>query len=94
MSNRDKLKDILVEILVLEEGEFRFDLMREDVNSWDSLAIVALAVGIEETFGYHMKPDEALAIRGVQDIINLLESKGISFDEQARSVDAGKTSHL
>jgi acyl carrier protein len=55
--------------------------MREDVNSWDSLAVVALAVGIEETFGYHLRPDEAVAIKGVQDIISVLESKGISFDE-------------
>jgi len=81
MSNKDKLKDLLVEVLILEEGEFRFDLMREDVDSWDSLAVVALAVGVEETFGYHMKPEEALEIRGVRDIIALLESKGISFDE-------------
>jgi acyl carrier protein len=81
MSNKDKLEDLLVEVLILEEGEFRFDLMREDVDSWDSLAVVALAVGVEETFGYHMKPEEALEIKGVRDIIALLESKGISFDE-------------
>jgi acyl carrier protein len=81
MSNKDKLEELLVEVLILEEGEFRFDLMREDVDSWDSLAVVALAVGVEETFGYHMKPEEALEIRGVRDIIALLESKGISFDE-------------
>jgi acyl carrier protein len=81
MSNKDKLEELLVEVLVLEEGEFRFDLMRDEVDSWDSLAVVALAVGIEETFGYHMQPEEALGIRGVRDIIDLLESKGISFDE-------------
>jgi acyl carrier protein len=81
MSNKDKLKELLVEVLVLEEGEFRFDLMRDEVDSWDSLAVVALAVGIEETFGYHMQPEEALGIRGVRDIIDLLESKGIRFDE-------------
>jgi acyl carrier protein len=81
MSNKDKLKDLLVEVLILEEGEFRFDLMRDEVDSWDSLAVVALAVGIEETFGYHMQPEEALGIRGVRDIIDLLESKGIKFDE-------------
>jgi acyl carrier protein len=81
MSNKDKLEELLVEVLILEEGEFRFDLMREDVDSWDSLAVVALAVGVEETFGYHMRPEEALEIKGVRDIIALLESKGISFDE-------------
>ncbi|MFX1487427.1 MAG: hypothetical protein ACFFBS_10110 [Promethearchaeota archaeon] len=81
MSNKDKLEELLVEVLVLEEGEFRFDLMRDEVDSWDSLAVVALAVGIEETFGYHMQPEEALGIRGVRDIIDLLESKGIRFDE-------------
>ena len=81
MTNKEKLKDMLVEMLLLEEGEFRFDLMKKEVKTWDSLAVVAMAVGIAETFGYHMKPEEAVSIHGVEDIIKILESKGIGFHD-------------
>ena len=81
MNNREKLKALLVDVFLLDPPEFRFDLMREEVETWDSLGIVAMAVGIQETFGYHLSPGEATAIRGFPDIISVLESKGISFNE-------------
>jgi acyl carrier protein len=81
MSNREKLKNLLLDVFLLEPSEFRFDLRREDVDTWDSLGVVAMAVGVQETFGYHFTPEEATRIRGVQDIIDILSSKGVSFDE-------------
>lgn len=51
------------------------------MDTWDSLGVVAMAVGIQETFDYHMKPEEAISIKSVADIIKVLKSKGISFDE-------------
>jgi len=79
MTNREKLSDLLLDIFLLEPEEFSFDLTREDVETWDSLAVVSVAVGVKETFGYHFTPEEATSVARVQDIIDLLESKGISF---------------
>ena len=79
MTNREKLSDLLLDIFLLEPEEFSFDLTREDVETWDSLAVVSVAVGVKETFGYHFTPEEATGVARVQDIIDLLESKGISF---------------
>jgi acyl carrier protein len=62
MTNREKLQDLLQDILLLDPSEFRFDLQREEVQTWDSLSVVAIAVGVDETFGYHMSPDEAIRI--------------------------------
>ncbi len=81
MTNREKLQDLLQDILLLDPSEFRFDLMRDDVQMWDSLAVVAIAVGVDETFGYHFTPEEAMTIKGVPDIMALLETKSISFAE-------------
>jgi acyl carrier protein len=81
MDNLKKLRDLLVDVLLLGADEFRTDLRKEEVETWDSLAIVALATGVEETFGYHMSESEALAIGGVDDLIALLQSKGISFGD-------------
>lgn len=81
MTNREKLKDLLMDVFLIEPSEFRFDMMRNEIESWDSLGVVSMALGIQETFEYHMKPEEAVAIKGFQQIIELLKSKGIKFDE-------------
>lgn len=79
--NRERLKNLLLDIFLMEPGEFSFDLKREQVETWDSLAIVAVAVGIEETFGYHMTQEEAVSVQSIPDIMHLLEQKGIVFDD-------------
>jgi len=81
VSNHDKLKDLLIDTFLLEDAEYSVDLTREDVDTWDSLGVVSLAVGVHETFGYHFTPEEATGIGSVADIVRLLESKGISFAE-------------
>ncbi len=81
MRNREKLRELLIDVFLLEPEEFRFDLERSGVSTWDSLGVVSVAVGVHESFGYHFTPEEAMGIRGVADMIRLLESKGIRFDE-------------
>ena len=49
-------------------------------QTWDSLGVVSLAVGVDETFGYHFTPEEATGITNVPEIVRLLETKGINFD--------------
>ena len=81
MNNHEKLKDLLLDIFLLDDDEYRLDLAREAVETWDSLAVVSVAVGVKETFGYHFTPEEATSVQKVQDIIDILETKGISFDD-------------
>lgn len=81
MNNREKLEDLLLDILLLDPSEFNFGLKREEIQTWDSMAVVAIAVGVDETFGYHFTPEEATSLTGVADIIRILETRGISFAE-------------
>ena len=81
MTNREKLKDLIMDVFILDESEFSFDLRREEVETWDSLGVVSLAVGVQETFGYHLSPEEAIGLQGIGDLISILESEGIPFDE-------------
>lgn len=80
MSNRTKLKQLVIDVFLLDESEFRFDLRRDQIDTWDSLGVVSLAVGIHETFGYHPTPAEATALAGVDDVIALLTARGIAID--------------
>ncbi len=79
ITNREKLSLLVQDVFLLDPAEFRFDLRRDEIDTWDSLGVVSLAVGIEETFGYHFSPEEANDVKGVHDIIRLLSTKGVSF---------------
>lgn len=79
MSNHDKLRELIIDTFLLDPSEYSLDLARESVDTWDSLGIVSMAVGVHETFGYHFTPEEATGIERVSDIVRVLESKGISF---------------
>jgi len=81
MTDTEKLKDLLTDVFLLEENEFSFNLSREQLNTWDSLGTVAMAVGIQDVFGYHMTPDEAMSINQVLDIVDILKEKGVAFNE-------------
>lgn len=81
MENESKLQELLVDVFLLDPSEYHCALRREEIETWDSLGIVSLAVGIEETFGYHMTPEEATGLTGVADIVALLETKGIRFGD-------------
>ena len=80
MSNRDKLKQLLVEVFLLSDDEFSFDLTRDQIETWDSLGVVSLAVGVQETFGYHFSPEQAASLASVADIIEILTNNNIPFD--------------
>lgn len=81
MTNKEKLRALLLDVFLLEAGEFSFELTRSDVPTWDSLGLVSLGVGVEETFGYHMTPAEITAIGSVPELVTLLATKGIAFDD-------------
>ncbi|MGA2135629.1 MAG: acyl carrier protein [Bryobacteraceae bacterium] len=83
ITNTDKLRDLMVDVFLIDPREFREDLKREDIETWDSLGIVSLAVGVQETFGYHMSQDEAIGIQSVADLVRILEARGISFDARS-----------
>jgi acyl carrier protein len=80
MENQAKLKKVVEDVFLLQPGEFRPDLRRSEVETWDSFGVVSLAVGIQETFGYHLSPAEAVGIKSVADIISILSAKGFDFD--------------
>lgn len=80
MTNREKLQKLIEDVFLLAPSEFSFDLRRSEVETWDSFGVVSLAVGVHQTFGYHFTAEEANRIQGVGDILEVLASKGISFD--------------
>jgi acyl carrier protein len=81
VSNGEKLRQLVMDVLLLDDNEYSIGLTREEVETWDSLGVVSIAVGIDEVFGYHPTPEEATGIHSVTDIIDLLVSKGIEVND-------------
>jgi acyl carrier protein len=79
LSNREKLNELVMDVFLLEEDEVNGDVRRAETETWDSLGTVALAVGVEEIFGYHMTPDEANGLESVSDLVALLGTKGVEI---------------
>lgn len=80
VSKRDELRKLLADVFLLTPEEIDLDMERKSVNTWDSLGVVALAVGVEETFGYHMTPEEATGLKSIPELLTLLKSKGVYID--------------
>ena len=80
MTNADKLRQLVQDVFLLRPSEFRFDLTRDAIETWDSLGVVSLAVGVHETFGYHMTPDEAAGLTGIGDLVDLLNRHGVPVE--------------
>ena len=79
-SKRDELRKLLADVFLLAPEEVNLEMKRESVNTWDSLGVVALAVGVHETFGYHLTPDEATGLKSIPELLTLLKSKGVDID--------------
>lgn len=82
MSPNDlKLRNLLVEILLIDDDQYRDENGPDAIETWDSLAMVRIAVGIEESFGYGMTPDEIVSLDSIGNIKAILRSHDIRFDE-------------
>ncbi len=77
MTPRETLVQLLADIFLLDPADIRMEMTRADLPTWDSLAVVSIAVGVHQTFGYHFTPSEANGIQKFQDIIDLLTAKGV-----------------
>jgi acyl carrier protein len=78
--NDKKLLDLLVEILLIDVDQYRDENGPDAVETWDSLAMVRIATGIEEVFGYGMTPEEMVSMDSIGNIKAILRSHDIRFD--------------
>ena len=82
MSPNDvKLRNLLVDVILIDDDQYRDDYGPDEIASWDSVGMVEIAVAIEKRFGYPLSPDEMVSLRSIGDIKKVLRSQGIDFGE-------------
>ena len=78
--NDRRLWHLLEYILLIEEDQFRDEYGPDEIETWDSLAMVNIASAVEKEFGYAMSPEEMVSLGSIGDIKSILRARGVGFE--------------
>ncbi|WP_219416033.1 acyl carrier protein [Pseudonocardia nigra] len=91
MSGDQRLKAIVVDILLLDDDEYRDATGPDDVETWDSLGTVRIVEAVSHTFGYRMDIEEMVSVQSIGDIKSILRRRGVfGMESPARSAAEGR----
>lgn len=68
----NKKMELLEEVLDVEEGVLNTDTILEDLDEWDSVAVLSLIIMFEENFNKKITGEQAKSFKTVNDILNLM----------------------
>lgn len=71
----DRLKEIFIDVLDLDEVELKEETSANDIEEWDSLSHIQLIVAIEKAFGIKFTSLEIMKWRNVGEMVNSMEEK-------------------
>ena len=71
----DKLKELVVDQLGVEEDEVTMEASMQDDLGADSLDLVDLVMSVEEEFGVKVADEDLENIKTVVDIVNYIEDR-------------------
>ncbi len=72
MSREEKLK-ILADILEVEVDELQEDMILDDFETWDSVAVLSVIAMMDEKFGKYPHASEIRQYKRVIDLMNGME---------------------
>ena len=71
----DKLNEIFVDVLDLDEVELTDATTADDIEEWDSLSHVQLVVAIEKAFGVKFTALEIMKWKNVGELVDSIAQK-------------------
>ena len=73
----DKLVKLLSDVFEIKEIELTLDLVKDDIDSWDSLKQMDLVVSIENNYNISLEMEEIVKMSSVKSIVEIIESKNL-----------------
>ena len=71
----EKLNEIFIDVLALDEVELTDATNANDIEEWDSLSHIQLIVAIEKSFGIKFTSLEIMKWKNVGEMVNSIEEK-------------------
>ena len=75
MEIKDKVFEIIANVLSVNASEITLDSTLGDFPSWDSLGQLNILQSVQDEFEIEFEPEEMMDIEDVNDIIKAVESK-------------------
>lgn len=76
--NNEQFAEVFAEdIVMVDVEEITPATKLEDLEDWDSMAIVALNASLDEHYGFTLNEDEIKSLTKFEDILNFIEVKSI-----------------
>ena len=72
MIEHEKFLALLEELLELEQGSIKASDQLDQLEDWDSLAVISFLVGVDKHFGITLEPEKVVACQTVNDLNKLL----------------------
>lgn len=71
MDNKEKIR-MLEDMMELDEGTLREDMVLKELERWDSMAALSLIVLLDEEFNRNITAKEIKNLKTVSDILNVM----------------------
>lgn len=72
MTNKEKLQ-LLEEIMDLEEGTLREDMLLSDIDEWDSISLLSFMAMMDDEFGKVVKGKDIKEKKYVSELLEMME---------------------
>ncbi|MBD01342.1 MAG: acyl carrier protein [Crocinitomicaceae bacterium] len=72
-----KLVKLLSDVFEMKEIEITIDLVKDDIDSWDSLKQMDLVLSIENNYDITLEMEEIVKMSSVKSIVEIIESKNL-----------------
>ena len=73
----DKLVKLLSDVFEIKENEITIDLVKDDIDSWDSLKQMDLVLSIENNYDISLEMEEIVKMNSFDSIKNCILNKRI-----------------
>lgn len=75
--NETEALDWIAEVFEEPPGRLRADMPSSEIAGWDSLGMLSLIAALDEKFNIQLDETEIYGIKGVRDVLALLERAGV-----------------
>lgn len=73
------LRQVLIEVLLIDDDQYRDDYGPAQIGSWDSLGMIEIALAVEQRFGVALQPEQMVTLQTIGELKGHLREQGVAI---------------